>query len=140
METTEVISRRMARIRSKDTTPERILRSALWSAGLRYRKHYLGVVGVPDIAFPSVKVAVFCDGIFWHGRDWNTRENKLKTANRDYWKRKIERNINRDIRVNRELADLGWKVHRFWEDEIVQDPARCVEIVCESVGSRKKTK
>lgn len=129
-----VISFTMSRIRSKDTAPEVALRKALWREGLRYRKHYKGVPGSPDIAFVGVKVAVFCDGDFWHGRNWATRKARLITPNKDYWVRKIERNMERDARVNHELAALGWTVVRVWEHEIKSDLPRCVSRVLEALG------
>ena len=73
--------------------------------------------------FPSARVAVFCDGDFWHGRDWdNLRVALSRRANPDYWLAKIEYNRNRDIKVSQELIRIGWRVIRLWEGEILQDP------------------
>lgn len=129
------ISYTMSRIRSKDTTPEVALRKALWAAGLRYRKHYKKAPGSPDIAIVHAKVAVFCDGIFWHGRNWEDRKKRIK-SNRDYWIPKIERNMARDRKANKELAEGGWFVIRFWETDIKDDLAGCVGAVIRAVESR----
>ena len=124
----ETISYTMSQIRSKDTSIEIKLRSALWQKGLQYRKHYSKVVGSPDIAFVSKKVAVFCDSSFWHGRHWAKRKPKLK-SNRDYWVSKIERNMKRDRKVNKELKKLGWVVLRFWDIQIEKDLNQCIDKV-----------
>jgi DNA mismatch endonuclease, patch repair protein len=129
-----VISYTMSRIRSKDTTPEVTLRRALWAESLRYRKHYKRVPGSPDIAFVRQKVAVFCDGDFWHGRDWELRKARITTPNRDYWVRKIERNMERDAQVDKDLAALGWTVVRIWEHEIKEDLSGCVSRVRKALG------
>ena len=107
-------SHRMSRIRSKETKPEIRLRKALWVKGLRYRKYY-DLPGKPDIVFPGKKIAVFCDGCFWHGCPKHYRKAKSR---RKYWIPKIEKNIERDRKLDIELANLGWKVIRVWECEI----------------------
>jgi len=132
-----IVSYTMSRIRSKDTKPEMALRRAVWRAGLRYRKHYGKVPGRPDIAFVGAKIAVFCDGNFWHGRDWEVRRERLTSSSRDYWIKKIERNMERDRAANRRLEELGWLVLRFWEDEVLSDPARCVDIVRSALEARR---
>ena len=101
------------------TAPELILRRALWAAGLRYRKTARGLPGKPDLVFPGAKVAVFCDGDFWHGKDWTKRRAKLARGhNAAYWIGKIERNIERDGQTDRKLRELGWTPLRFWESDI----------------------
>jgi DNA mismatch endonuclease (patch repair protein) len=131
----EVVSRTMSRIRGKDTGIERALAMAMWRQGLRYRKHYKAP-GTPDFAFPGVKVAVFCDSAFWHGRDWPKLKEQIR-ANRNFWLPKIERNIARDAEVNRLLASEGWVVLRFWDDEIERDPEGCARKVLEAVEVRR---
>lgn len=130
------ISYTMSRIRSKDTKIEIRLRKALWASGLRYRKHYRKIPGCPDIVFASERLAVFCDSTFWHGRDWVERQKRIK-SNREYWIPKIERNIERDKRVNAELKELGWKVIRFWDDEIEKQTDRCVAQICQALDARR---
>lgn len=115
----------MTNTRSKNTAIEYILRKALWNYGLRYRVHFKKLPGNPDIAFTKYKIAVFCDGEFYHGYDWAVSKDKIGT-NRDYWIPKIERNIQRDFQVNKQLEELGWVVLRFWGKEIKKDTEACV--------------
>lgn len=117
---------RMSRIRSKDTKIEIILRRALWKKGIRYRKNCTEIMGKPDIAFPSKKIAIFCDSEFWHGYNWgNNKKHNFKNR-KQYWINKIERNIYRDKEVNKYLRGSGWTVLRFWEKEIYNNIDRCV--------------
>ena len=81
-------SRTMSRIKSKDTSIEVALRKALWNAGIRYRKNYRKLPGTPDIAITKHKVAVFCDGEFWHGKDWESKKDKIH-SNRDFWIKRL---------------------------------------------------
>jgi DNA mismatch endonuclease (patch repair protein) len=118
----------MSRIHGKATSIETLLQKALWHRGVRYRKNYRKVPGNPDIAIVRHRIAIFCDGEFWHGKDWEASKAKLK-GNRDYWIKKIERNMERDERCAGELRDMGWRVLRFWGDEIKKDLDRCVETV-----------
>jgi DNA mismatch endonuclease (patch repair protein) len=110
--------------RSSDTSPEKVLRQALWRLGLRYRLHAKELPGKPDVVFRRQRVAVFCDGDFWHGKDWGERRRRLSEgANADYWVPKIEANMARDLRHTAALEALGWRVVRLWESEINADPA-----------------
>jgi DNA mismatch endonuclease (patch repair protein) len=99
--------------------------------GLRYRKNVQDMPGKPDLIFVKAKVAVFCDGDFWHGRDWPTQRAKLEQgANAVYWPAKIARNIERDLRNTAVLEASGWHVIRLWETDIKRDPraaACCVK-------------
>lgn len=122
----------MSRIRGQGSVVEKKLGSALWKAGLRYRKQY-SVAGKPDFAFPKAKVAVFCDSHFWHGYRWEQQGKAEFRKNREFWIPKIERNIQRDREVNEALKAIGWTVLRFWEHEIREDPSKCVEKVIESL-------
>jgi DNA mismatch endonuclease, patch repair protein len=123
---------------STNTVPEVLLRRALWSLGLRYRIHFPQLPGKPDIVFPRYKVAVFCDGDFWHGRDWQSRRRRLaRGTNAEYWIRKIKANILRDRQYLSELNSLGWVVLRFWETDIKRDPqgtAKAVRRVLSTQG------
>lgn len=111
--------------RSRGTRPELRLRRELWSRGLRYRVNVEGLEGKPDIVFPGKRVAVFCDGDFFHGKDWPTLRGKLtRRANASYWIKKIEYNRQRDREVEIALARAGWRVLRFWESEIRSDLER----------------
>ena len=104
---------------SKDTTPERLLRTALFRAGLRFRKNAKTIPGKPDVVFVRARVAVFIDGDFWHGKNWRKRRLRLsKGSNRGYWLTKIQANARRDRQVSRTLTKAGWVVLRFWESDI----------------------
>lgn len=116
--------------RSSDTAHEHLLRVTLWKRGLRYRKNVRTLPGKPDIVFPRERVAVFCDGDFWHGRHWRRLSSKLQTGtNPSYWTHKIKANRSRDRRVVRLLKSDGWTVIRIWETDIRQDPERAACIV-----------
>ena len=124
----------MKHIRSKDTKIEIILRKALWHEGIRYRKNYDKLPGKPDIAITKYKIAVFCDGEFFHGKDWNQLQVKLKNSNNsEYWLKKIQRNINRYYEVEQEIRAQGWIVLRFWGKDIKQDVNMCVKSIKEAI-------
>jgi DNA mismatch endonuclease (patch repair protein) len=115
----------MSHIRSNDTSVEVLLRKALWHEGIRYRKNIKTLPGKPDIAITKYKIAIFCDGELWHGKDWENKKQKIKT-NRDYWIKKIERNMERDIENEKKLENMGWTVIRFWGKEIKKYLMECV--------------
>ncbi len=119
------------RTRGRDTRPELLLRRELWRRGYRYRIHARDLPGRPDLIFRGARVAVFCDGDFWHGRDWTERREKLQAgANGAYWIAKIESNMRRDLRTNELLRELGWLVLRFWENDIRKN----LEAVCDQTA------
>jgi DNA mismatch endonuclease (patch repair protein) len=122
----------MSRIRSKNTQPEILMRKALWHEGIRYRKNYDKLPGKPDIAITKYKIAVFCDGEFWHGKNWNVKKDAIK-SNRDYWIPKIERNMCRDNENDRKLEGMGWVVLHFWGQEIKKKLAECVSEIKETI-------
>ena len=132
LETTPEISKRMARVSLKGGKAEEALAKALWSKGIRYRKNYKKLPGSPDIAITKFSVAVFVDGEFWHGENWEERKKKLK-RNRDYWIEKIEENIARDKRNDQLLIDMGWMPIHFWEKEIKRDLESCVNKVIDAI-------
>ena len=110
----------MSQIRGKDTSIEISLRKELFSRGIRYRKNSSSVYGHPDISIKKYKIAIFCDGDFWHGYNWEETKQNLK-SNREFWIKKIEHNIDKDIEVNHVLAHMGYTVIRVWEHEIKKD-------------------
>ena len=118
-------SKIMSKIRGKNTKPELTFRKALWHAGYRYRVDYKKLIGKPDILLKKYKTAIFIDGEFWHGHNWENRKAKIK-SNREFWIPKIERNIQRDQEVNRALQDLGYTVFRFWESEVKKHLEECL--------------
>jgi DNA mismatch endonuclease (patch repair protein) len=116
--TPEQRRRIMAAVKSRNTGPDVELRKALYARGLRgWRCDYKWALGCPDIAWPARRVAVFVDGAFWHGHP--SRHKPGRSG--EYWDRKIEQNVARDRRVNRELGESGWSVLRIWDFEIRKD-------------------
>jgi DNA mismatch endonuclease, patch repair protein len=113
----------MSRIRGKGTKPERAVAELMAGAGLRWEEHCKDLPGRPDFVLRDLKIAIFVDGDFWHG--WRFPAWRLKLS--EYWERKIEGNIRRDIRNFRALRRGGWKVIRIWEHQIRKSPARCLE-------------
>ena len=119
----------MSAIRSRNTRPELALRKELWRRGLRYRANVRMLPGTPDIVFSRVRLAVFCDGDFWHGYNWVLRgygslEDELKRYSKS-WAEKIQKNIYRDEQVNKRLTEMGWSVLRIRESEIKKDVEGC---------------
>ncbi len=136
--TKEQRRKNMQSIHSKDTKIEVILRNALWHEGIRYRKNYTKIPGKPDIAITKYKIAVFCDSEFFHGKDWDQLKPRLeKSNNSEFWIKKISRNRERDVEVDRELRSLGWIVLRFWGAEIKKELEQCVNTIKEAVFIRK---
>lgn len=121
-------SKIMGSIRSKDTSIEVRLRKALWHRGFRYRKNYKALPGTPDIAITKYKIAIFCDGEFFHGYEWELKKQKLGN-NREYWINKIERNIERDREVDLKLISMDWIPIRFWGQTILSNIDGCVGAV-----------
>ncbi|MFC9736714.1 very short patch repair endonuclease [Streptomyces noursei] len=127
--------RNMQAIRSRDTTPERALRSLVHAAGLRYRvaaKPLPGMRRTADLLFRPTRVAVFIDGCFWHGCP---EHFVAPRTNPDYWNEKISRNVQRDRDTDARLAAEGWLVLRFWEH---QPAASCAAEVVAAVQERRQ--
>jgi DNA mismatch endonuclease, patch repair protein len=136
--TTRQKSEQMSRIKSRNTKPEMRLRKALWKSGLRYRKNVKSLPGCPDIVFNNSKLAVFVDGEFWHGYQWEEKKQKIK-SNRNFWIPKIERNMQRD-RINDSLLfDQGWYVMRFWESDIKKRLDDCVNKIINFINDLDQT-
>jgi DNA mismatch endonuclease (patch repair protein) len=107
-----------------------LLRRQLWRSGFRYRLHAVDLPGKPDIVFRRARVVVFCDGDFWHGRDWRRRREKLsRGTNAPYWIAKIAANLARDRRNTRALRRSGWIVVRLWETDVLRDASAAVKLV-----------
>lgn len=137
--TPEQISYNMKQVKNKGSNIEVMLCKELWSRGIRYRKNVKSILGHPDIAFKSKKVAVFCDSEFWHGFDWENRKKDFK-SHQEFWIPKIERNIQRDIIVTQTLEQSGWTVIRFWGKEIKQDVSKCADIIQKVIGKQNDEK
>lgn len=132
--TKEQRRKNMRNIKAKDTKIEIILRKALWKKGYRYRKNYNKLPGKPDIVFPKYKIAIFCDGEFFHGKDWNILKKKLKNSNNsEFWINKIDHNRKRDDEINKRLFFEGWTVIRFWGEEIKKHTDECVKVIEEAI-------
>ena len=108
----------MAKIKSKNTKAERVHRLALWHKGIRYRKNWRKLPGSPDIAITKYKIAIFVDGDFWHARGHEQDPGEQVATNKDFWQKKLARNVERDKEVNDQLTQAGWLVLRFWESDI----------------------
>jgi DNA mismatch endonuclease (patch repair protein) len=121
----DVRRRIMASIRKKDTRPELLLRAALWRAGARGWRCHTRLTGSPDVLFSRWRVAVFVDGVWWHGHpDYLPRGRRGL-----YWDTKIAGNMERDARVNRELARQGWTVVRIWDLDVIAAPDAAAKLV-----------
>jgi DNA mismatch endonuclease (patch repair protein) len=124
--------------RAVDTKAELLLRRTVWTLGLRYRKNVSTLPGKPDLVFPSERVAVFCDGDFWHGRDWRQLKDLLeRRANPRYWIPKIDANRRRDALRRRALRRAGWTVLSLWETDILRYPDAVAAKVAALVLSRR---
>lgn len=130
--TKEQISFNMKQVKNKDSVIEIALRKELWNRGLRYQKNVTKIFGKPDLVFKGKKVAVFCDSEFWHGYNWEERKKDFK-SHQEFWIPKIERNMQRDIEVTEELRKQGWKVLRFWGNEIKKNVSGCADIIEKTV-------
>ena len=136
LSTTPETSKRMANVHLKASKAETDLAKELWRRGLRYRKNYRKLPGSPDIAVLKYHIAVFVDGEFWHGKDWDQKKDSLKT-NREYWIEKIEENIARDKRNDLLLSEMGWLPIHFWENEINKSIQSCIDCIINVVNQRE---
>ena len=122
----------MRKIKSDKTAPEILLQKALRKEKIKFKRNCITVLGKPDIAFVDRKIAIFVDGEFWHGYRWEQKKKKIKD-NRDYWIPKIEKNITRDKKNNRQLKIAGWRVIRFWQQQIIKDLPKCIQKIKKSL-------
>lgn len=112
----EVRSMNMSHIRSSNSKPEEIVRKYLFSQGFRYRKNARKLPGCPDIVLPKYRTVIFVNGCFWHKHD--CPRFVWPSSNQEYWKPKIQRNVERDINNKMALQELGWNVLVVWECEL----------------------
>lgn len=126
--TKEQRRKNMQAIRNSGTKAERKLALALWAKGHRYRKNSKAVIGKPDLAFKSIKLAIFVHGEFFHGRNWKVNKYRIQT-NREFWWKKIESNIQRDKKVMELLTSEGWSVLTFWDTEVLKNLEYCVNVI-----------
>lgn len=134
-----VRSYNMSRIRSTNNKPEEIVRKYLFAQGFRYRKNDKRYPGKPDIVLPKYKTAIFVNGCFWHKHDCG--RFVWPSSNEDYWRAKIQRNIERDAEHISQLQRDGWRVIVVWECELKKSIAktRLAQLAAEiRDGSRQK--
>ena len=134
--TPEQRSKLMSAIRSTNTKDEVRLAKALWALGYRYRRNNKTVFGKPDFTFKKIKLAIFVDGEFFHGKDWDIDRNRIKT-NSEFWIKKIERNMQRDIEVNAYLESQNWKILRFWSNDIKKNLDSCILEIQNAIAERQ---
>jgi DNA (cytosine-5)-methyltransferase 1 len=127
----------MRAIKAQKTKIEEKLVNGLKARGFRFQRNYQRIEGKPDIAFVRYKIAVFCDGDFWHGKDWETARDKIK-SNEKFWHTKIEGNIKRDLKVNQVLTANGWTVLRFWESRINKNIEECINQIEFTIKQKMK--
>lgn len=126
----------MSRVKRSGSKIELALGKALWASGIRYRKQYKRLPGCPDFVVVWAKFAIFCDSSFFHGRDWPKAAAAIK-SNRDFWIRKIEGNIARDVDVAMQLERLGWQVVRFWDAQMLSLPELWVQRVAAVLNEKE---
>lgn len=108
----------MSRVRAKETDLEIKFRKALWKEGFRYRKNVRKYFGTPDIMLKKYKTVIFIDSCFWHGCK---KHGTWPKTRKYFWKKKIERNVERDREVSKYYRKIGWRIVRIWEHEIKKD-------------------
>ena len=132
LKTTPEVSKRMKALSHKKSKVESVLAKALWHKGYHYRKKKKKLPGTPDIALTKYKIAIFVDGEFWHGKDFEKTKEKLKN-NKDYWIEKIEENIQRDIKNDNLLRQIDWIPIHFWSDDVKSYLAYCINEIEEII-------
>ena len=116
--TPEERSRNMRKIRSKNTSPELLIRKIVYSLGYRYRLHRKDLPGKPDVVFFGKKKVIFVHGCFWHQhQNPECKIARVPKSKTEYWLPKLQRNVERDQRNKEELMESGWSVLEVWECE-----------------------
>lgn len=135
-----MVSKIMQRVGSRDTGPEKVFRKALRRAGLRsFRACDTTLPGKPDVVIPGKGLAIFIDGDFWHGHQYQRRgfasqqEQLIGVNNAEYWAAKLDRNVSLDFQNTSALLHSGWRVLRFWESDIRHALDKCVTTTMESL-------
>lgn len=124
-------SNNMSRIKGKGTKPEEIVRRYLFSKGFRFRKNDKRLPGTPDIVLPKYKTVIFVNGCFWHGHQ-GCKYFVWPENNAEFWKEKINANMERDQRKEKNLTDLGWQVIIIWECQLkAKNRDETLESLCE---------
>ena len=130
LKTSPEISKRMSHVKTKRNSAEIMIAKSLWHRGYRYRLNYKTLPESPDIALTKYRIAIFIDGEFWHGKDFEQRKTKLKN-NKDYWIEKIQENIDRDVKNDKLLRQMEWYPIHFWSNDVIKYCNQCVEeVIC----------
>lgn len=125
--TKEQRGRNMRLVKSRDTSPEIIVRKSLHEVGFRFRLHSTSLPGKPDIVLPRHYVVVFVHGCFWHNH--GCKRSKMPATNKDFWTKKIAGNVRRDIKNKLALESLGWKVETVWGCRVLEDTERIIAML-----------
>lgn len=141
--TREQRHKNMKNIHGSDTKPEIVLRKTLWHKGYRYRKNWKQLPGKPDIVLTKQKICIFVDSEFFHGKGYygdyesnkysSLKEQLEHSSNSEFWLNKINRNMERDEKINAELTGLGWTVIRFWSKDVIKDTEHCIHVIEEYI-------
>ena len=132
LKTTPEVSKRMKALSHKKSKVESLLAKALWHKGYHYRLNYKKLPGTPDIVLTKYKIAIFVDGEFWHGKDFEKTKDKLKN-NKDYWIEKIEENIQRDIKIDGLLRNMDWTPLHFWSNDVKKYLDFCISEIEDTI-------
>lgn len=135
IKTKEQRSYNMSKIKSENTKPEKLIFSMLKKYGYKFKRHYK-ILGKPDVVFPDLKVAVFVDGEFWHGKDFPKWKEKLSR----FWIKKIGDNIKRDRKNVRELKMEGWIILRLWGKNISRSPDKSSQGLIKFIEKVRKSR
>ena len=135
LKTSPEISKRMAHVKTKKNSAEVMLAKSLWHRGYRYRLNYKALPGFPDVALTKYRIAIFIDGEFWHGKDFEQRKTKLKN-NKDYWIEKIQENIDRDLRNDKLLRQMDWYPIHFWSNDVIKYCNQCIDEIIYTIEDR----
>lgn len=135
LKTSPEISKRMSHVKTKKNSAEVMIAKSLWHRGYRYRLNYKALPGSPDIALTKYRIAIFIDGEFWHGKDFEQRKNKLKN-NKDYWIEKIQENIDRDLRNDKLLRQMDWYPIHFWSNDVIKYCNQCIDEIIYTIEDR----
>ena len=135
LKTSPEISKRMSHVKTKRNSAEVMIAKSLWHRGYRYRLNYKALPGSPDIALTKYRIAIFIDGEFWHGKDFEQRKNKLKN-NKDYWIEKIQENIDRDLKNDKLLRQMDWYPIHFWSNDVIKYCNQCIDEIIYTIEDR----
>jgi len=120
------VSRRMRRVKSTDTSIEKCMEALIRNQKIKYERQP-SITGKPDFKIKDANILIFCDSSFWHGRRFKEISGEAFKKNKDFWVNKLKENRKRDSRINRTLRKDGWKILRFWDNEILKRPEKVIK-------------